>query len=112
MKDIVLSFDDGFTDFKNNALPVLEKYGVKASLNVVSGYADRTVQTEYDCLSIDDVKYIHSLGHEIALHSDSHLHKTNIEDYKKCYDKISSWLNISTFGAVIPYSQIVNDDLV
>lgn len=112
MKYIVLSFDDGFTDFKNNALPVLEKYGVKVSLNIVSGYADRTVHTEYDCLSIDDIKRIHNLGHEIALHSDSHLHKTNIEDYRKCYKKIASWLNISNFGAVIPFSQKVDENLL
>ena len=112
MKYIVLSFDDGFLDFKLNALPVLEKYKVKATLNVVSGYADGSVTASYGCLSVEDIQQIHNLGHEIAIHSDSHLKKTTIQDFEKCRAKISEWLNESEFGAVIPYSQRIDEELL
>ena len=37
MKYIVFSFDNGLIDFKNNALPILMKYGFKATINVIKG---------------------------------------------------------------------------
>jgi peptidoglycan/xylan/chitin deacetylase (PgdA/CDA1 family) len=36
-KTVVLTFDDGFADFHQTALPVLTKYGLTATLYIVSG---------------------------------------------------------------------------
>lgn len=37
---VVLSFDDGYRDFADHALPVLERYQVRANQNVIPGCAD------------------------------------------------------------------------
>jgi len=33
--NLILSFDDGFYDFLDNAMPILKKYNIKANLNVI-----------------------------------------------------------------------------
>lgn len=33
--NLILSFDDGFHDFLDNAVPIMEKYGIKANLNII-----------------------------------------------------------------------------
>ncbi len=41
-RPVVLTFDDGFADFATAALPVLHRYGLKATLYVTSGYIGGT----------------------------------------------------------------------
>lgn len=41
---LILSFDDGFLDFYNNALPLLKKYGFPCNLNVVTQCLDNNFQ--------------------------------------------------------------------
>lgn len=56
---ICLTFDDGYKDFLEFALPVLEKHNIKANLNVVGKF----VEEEYeDFLSWDELKKIQKTG--------------------------------------------------
>ncbi len=41
---LILSFDDGFLDFYENALPLLKKYGMPCNLNVVTNCLDNNFQ--------------------------------------------------------------------
>lgn len=41
---LILSFDDGFLDFYDNALPLLKKYGMPCNLNVVTNCLDNNFQ--------------------------------------------------------------------
>src|SRR6185312_674219 len=41
---LILSFDDGFLDFFENALPLLKKYGMPCNLNVVTNCLDNNFQ--------------------------------------------------------------------
>lgn len=41
---LILSFDDGFSDFFENALPLLKKYGMPCNLNVVTNCLDNNFQ--------------------------------------------------------------------
>lgn len=43
MKYITLSFDDGRKDFFTNALPVLKKYNLPATLNVITDFWEKTI---------------------------------------------------------------------
>lgn len=107
---LVLSFDDGLYDFKKNALPLLDKYNIKVSLNIISGYSDKTIETPFRYLSFCDVKEIKCMGHEIAIHSNTHLKKTNVKDFEICHTKIQNLLGEESYGAVLPYSQTISND--
>lgn len=40
-KPIILSFDDGYLDFYENVVPIIQKYDVKAVVYVISGFLDK-----------------------------------------------------------------------
>jgi peptidoglycan/xylan/chitin deacetylase (PgdA/CDA1 family) len=76
-KAVVLTFDDGFADFHRNALPVLTRYGLTATLYVVSGcvggssrwLADAQSRPLLNWSQLDDAR---RSGVEIGAHSVSH----------------------------------------
>ena len=105
MKYIVLCFDDGFSDYKDNALPLLEKFHFKSTVALVSGYLDGSQLSMYKSVSIDDAKDMLKNGHEIAVHSDCHLKQTTFEDFMTCKKKFINWFGALNYGAVVPYSQ-------
>ena len=111
MKYLALSFDDGFASFKEIVLPILNKFSFKASINVVTGFSDGTISNEFPRLSISDIQSLHLQGHEIVLHSNSHLKPTNIKDFEEANTKIQKWIGEGKRGAIIPYSQSISDDL-
>lgn len=41
-RPVVLTFDDGFADFHEHAMPALARYGMRATLYVTTGYVGRT----------------------------------------------------------------------
>lgn len=110
MKYVVFSFDDGLRDFKDNALPILNKYNMKASLNIISGFSDKTVVPHYDCLSIDDIRELHEQGFEIANHTNSHLKYGSYDEFLTCNNKLNKWLNEDKiYGVVMPKYAKPND---
>ena len=89
-KHIVLTFDDGFMDFLQNALPVLDKYGFKVTVFVVVSEAGgisswRTRDLNRRLMGWDDLKKIIDQGHSIGNHGLHHLDLTKItqEDLNK-----------------------------
>ena len=111
MKYIVLSFDDGLLDFRENALPILNKYGFKATLNIISGFSDKTVETRYKCLSVDDIKHLYANGFDIANHTDSHMKHGSYDELSLCNKKINEWLSINNIlGIAMPKYAKPSDD--
>ena len=111
MKYVVLSFDDGYSDFLQNALKIINEYGFKATLNIVSGFADRTIYNSFSCLTVDEIKQLYKEGHEIAAHSNSHMDKENVSDVETSVNKITEWLNLDSIGVVMPKSQDIFPEL-
>lgn len=74
-KPIILTFDDGCESFFNYAVPLLEKYELKAVMSVVGSFADRFTTVEdhnlrYSCLNWDEIAQLSSSGIvEIANHT-------------------------------------------
>ena len=64
---VSFTFDDGPQSDVGVALPMFEKYGYKATFNIVTGWVGGQ-----GMISWDGVKQLASSGHEIASHSDSH----------------------------------------
>lgn len=78
-KAVVLTFDDGFADFHETALPILTKYRLAATLYVVSGYVrstsrqvDRAGARSPRFLSWSQLAEIEEHGIEVGAHTISH----------------------------------------
>ncbi|MBE5759209.1 MAG: polysaccharide deacetylase family protein [Clostridiales bacterium] len=79
-KPIVLSFDDGYFNNLSYALPLLEKYDMKAVISVIGRYTEEyskssdTPNNNYSHLTWDDLKELSSrfeiLNHSYDLHSE------------------------------------------
>jgi 2-polyprenyl-3-methyl-5-hydroxy-6-metoxy-1,4-benzoquinol methylase len=68
---VTLSFDDGYKETLDNVIPVLSKYNIKASFNVIAGYVSKYFE-ERKLADWKDLKLLTSMGHEISSHSYSH----------------------------------------
>lgn len=74
-KPVMITFDDGFLNNLTYGLPLLEKYGMKATVAVVGSYSERFSDTPdpnpaYAHLSWDDITELTQSGRvEIANHS-------------------------------------------
>ena len=76
-RTIVLTFDDAYADFADNALPVLLRYGCAASLYVTTGAVGRTnfwVKGDVPrrILTWDQLREIAAMNVEIGAHSITH----------------------------------------
>jgi peptidoglycan/xylan/chitin deacetylase (PgdA/CDA1 family) len=74
---VCLTFDDGYADFLQEAVPILQKYGFSATLFVVAGnIGGNSYWSSYrkDCslLGWDELREILLKGHEIGSHTFSH----------------------------------------
>lgn len=75
-----LTFDDGYEDFLQNAVPVLEKFGFSATVFVVAGMLGEENYWEFrhdprpqlKILGVDGVREVAARGMEVGSHSMSH----------------------------------------
>lgn len=72
---LALTFDDGYTDFYNNAWPILRKYNLPATLYVPTGFIDRS-----QWLWPDLIKYI-------LMEAESKKSYLSIDGYKELDDE-------------------------
>ena len=66
---VSFTFDDGPQSDVDIAMPMFEKYGYKATFNIVTNWANGNIN---GMLTWSGVKELAAAGHEIASHSDSH----------------------------------------
>lgn len=78
-RSVVITIDDGFADFYQNALPVLMKYGLTATLYIVTGcvggrcaWLDYAGEGHRPVLTWDQIREISTCGIECGAHSHSH----------------------------------------
>jgi peptidoglycan/xylan/chitin deacetylase (PgdA/CDA1 family) len=78
-RPIIITFDDGYENVYHNALPVLNKYGYRAVIFVVTDYIGKynnwepaSFQSKYRHLSQDQIRKLSDNGYEIASHSERH----------------------------------------
>lgn len=77
-KPIVITFDDGYADNLLTALPIMEKYGMKATVFVI---ADSVGQPDY--LNWDQALELLRRGTEIGSHTVSHAALNQVNDVQK-----------------------------
>jgi peptidoglycan/xylan/chitin deacetylase (PgdA/CDA1 family) len=73
-KSVVITFDDGYADFYSHAYPVLRQHGFRSTVFVVTGLlkAQRMQFNGKGCLTLSEVRDLHSQGVNIGSHSVSH----------------------------------------
>ena len=76
---VVLTFDDGFKDFVDGAVPALDRYGFTSTLYVTTRYVGgcsrwlvEEEETGRPMLGWSDLTDILAAGHEIGAHSETH----------------------------------------
>lgn len=73
-----LTFDDGYTDFLEHAVPVLDRHGMTGTVYVVAGRLGG--ENDWDdgprlpLMDADEVRRVAASGHEVGSHSLSHAH--------------------------------------
>lgn len=79
-KSIIVTFDDGYLDIYDNALPIMQKYNIRAVLFVMGNRGLQKAEwdeSEGDApcylMSDEQIKTADSLGFEIGAHSMDHL---------------------------------------
>jgi hypothetical protein len=69
-KPLVLTFDDGFLDVYENAFPVLQEYGFKATTYIITGVLETDLA--YGYMQPEQLSELSAAGWEIGSHSISH----------------------------------------
>ncbi|MEG1972011.1 MAG: polysaccharide deacetylase family protein, partial [Oscillospiraceae bacterium] len=130
-KAIILTFDDGYYNNLLNALPLLEKYDMKAVISVVGKYTEIYGESDdknpaYAYLDYEDIDKLMESGRiEIANHSydlhrqtprhgtmqikgenDEHYKKAFIEDTEKCKALIEEHCKTPMTTYTYPFGQI------
>lgn len=72
---VILTFDDGYSDFYTDARPILKKYGARATVFVITDKIDRP-----GYLTSNQIQQLSSENIEIGSHSVSHPNLTNTSD--------------------------------
>jgi len=84
IKPVVITFDDGFRDFLTNAFPVLERYGLSATMFLPTGFIGESTQRfkGIECLTWGEVRDLDRAGVEFGSHTVTHrqLRDTATED--------------------------------
>jgi peptidoglycan/xylan/chitin deacetylase (PgdA/CDA1 family) len=70
---LVVTFDDGYTDNLDVALPLLAERGIPATIFVTTSYIDGSVPAPGQMLSPEGVRELHAAGIEVASHGRRHL---------------------------------------
>lgn len=72
-KPILLTFDDGYRDFYDAAWPVLQQYGLKASVAIITAYADKGDAGDESYMNWDMIRTLDASGMvEVASHTVFH----------------------------------------
>jgi peptidoglycan/xylan/chitin deacetylase (PgdA/CDA1 family) len=78
-----LTFDDGYVDFLDHAVPVLARHGMTATVYVVAGRLggqnDWDGGPRLDLLDADGVRRAAAAGHEVGSHALSHPHLPTLD---------------------------------
>ena len=79
-KPVVITFDDGFQDFEDTAVPLLHRYTFGATVFLVSDFVGETNAWDenvgdvtYPLMSKESIIQLHEQGYEFGSHSKSHI---------------------------------------
>lgn len=94
-RPLVLTFDDGYADFYTRALPVLQEYGLAATVFVATGYVGQVAGWENagpatPLLTWPQLRELAAAGFEFGAHSVTHLDVRKADDETVCAELAQS----------------------
>lgn len=105
-KSVVLTFDDGYKDNYENAYPILKKYGLKATIFVITDYIGKN---EY--LTISEIKELEENGIHIESHTVNHKdlstlsYEDQITELKESKKSLEKLINREVKYIAYPYGK-------
>ena len=78
MPTAVITFDDVVRSQLENAVPVLQKHGFKATFFVCDWFRDSRVHALKQGMFMDDLKTLHQLGFELGNHTKDHANPASL----------------------------------
>lgn len=102
---VAITFDDGYADAYDNAVPVLRKYGFHATFYIVTSY----ISTSKMFMNWDQVRTLADHGMVIGSHSHTHPYLTHVSGYTLTHQiagskaKLEARLGISITTFSHPY---------
>jgi len=112
-KAIMLTFDDGYVDVAQYALPILERYGLKAAIFVVTGliggtnrWDERRGMPSLKLMTQGQIRHWAAKGMEFGSHSRSHRGLTTLDESELDSEVDSSKLDLEriTGAAVLSFA--------
>lgn len=94
-KSVILTFDDGYSGVLTYALPVMERYGFKGTIFVITEFVDNG-RPGY--LTWDELRRLHALGWRIEAHTKTHIQLEDAGYDQQLYQMLGS---IETIAANI-----------
>lgn len=115
-KPIIITFDDGYTDSFENAIPILEAQGFKASFAVITGFTGQTFGLN-SYATWEQIKDAQNRGMEIVSHTQNHfdglnpVHKMEAiyENLKASRQDILEHTGTDTTILIYPYGHYTKD---
>lgn len=116
MKYIAITFDDGRSDNYSVAKQVMDKYNIKGSIYITTGFIDNTwkeksiLQSPTRALTFQEIKILKKEGWEIGLHGDKH--KAQVDDMKIALEKLKLWgISNDVWGLSVPNSNVTEKEI-
>jgi peptidoglycan/xylan/chitin deacetylase (PgdA/CDA1 family) len=120
---VVVTFDDGYLDNFEIALPILKKHGLSATFFVTTGFVGSQTRPSWDekagiesrWMSIDNVQSLARHGHSIGCHTVSHcdLETTPKDDLRRELSEsiatLESWTNRPIEHFAIPFGRYFSE---
>lgn len=109
-KPLIFTFDDGYSDVFENAIPALTQYGYVGSFGIITAKVGH-VEGNNTYATWDQIKSASDSGMEIVSHTNSHFDGTNPkyslayerDDIAQSLKELKSHLNTSTNILIYPY---------
>ncbi|WP_291643702.1 polysaccharide deacetylase family protein [Clostridium sp.] len=112
-KSVVLTFDDGYVDNYVDALPILKKFGFKATIFVITGEVDKSKSY----MNVEQLKEMEASGMDIQSHTVHHDHlaklsyQKQLETLKESKDFLEKALNKKIKYFAYPYGEYSKESL-
>lgn len=114
MKYVALSFDDARSDTYEVAFPLLKRYGIKATVNVISDYILNPQKYNFmsapKAMTREQILEWQNAGFEVACHGNTH--KNTVEDIIDNIEQLRSFgVDVKNIGFASPNSELTRSNI-